>query len=524
MKEFISFVIERRHQIASLAAEHMELTAAAVIISILIGVPLGIFITNHSKTAKVVINFANLVQAIPSLALLGFAISFLGIGMLPAVFMITLYSLLPIIKNTYTGVMNINPQMIESARGIGMSSRQILFMVKVPLALPVIMAGVRISAVTAIGLVTIAALVGAGGLGYLVFSGIQSVNNYMIIAGAVPACILALLVDYLLGRVELLVTPLNMRNIYVSAEDLRRRKAMQKAVFAGAVAVLVAVVAVASGRALVESRQKSITIASKDYTEQQILGNIFSELVEAHTGIKVNRQMSLGGSNMVFTAMKEGLVDMYVEYTGTAYINILKLPNNTNPDEVYKTSKDEFKKLYGIEWLAPLGFNNTYTIAVRKETAEKYNLAKISDLRLHAPGLTFTPTVEFANRPDGLTALEKLYGLQFKAIYPMEAALRYKAISTDSSQVVDAFSTDGLLKEYGLVVLEDDRFLFPPYYAAPVVREETLEKYPELRDVLNMLAGKIDEETMIGLNYQVDVEGKDYRDVAVGFLKSLGLM
>lgn len=208
--EFIQYMIQNKEQILSLVTEHIELTAIAVGCSILVGVPLGILISYVKNLNKPVLGVANVVQAIPSMALLGLSIPLLGIGTLPAVVMVIIYSLLPIIKNTFTGINSISPEMVEAAKGIGLTKAQVLFKIKIPLALPIIMAGVRISAVTAVGLMTMAAFIGAGGLGYLVFSGIRTVNNAQILAGAIPSCILALLVDYLTGLIEKLVTPISL--------------------------------------------------------------------------------------------------------------------------------------------------------------------------------------------------------------------------------------------------------------------------------------------------------------------------
>lgn len=204
---FYQYLLESKNQIAFLLVEHIQLTVVAVLLAILLGVPLGILISYVQRLCKVVLGSVNVIQAVPSLALLGLAIPLLGIGKLPAVIVVMLYSLLPIVKNTNTGLTNINPDTIEAAQGIGLTGFQILTKVQIPLALPVIMAGVRIAAVTAVGLMTIAAFIGAGGLGFLVFSGISTVNNNLIVAGAVPACILALVVDFVVGQIEKKVSP-----------------------------------------------------------------------------------------------------------------------------------------------------------------------------------------------------------------------------------------------------------------------------------------------------------------------------
>lgn len=207
----LNFISNRKNEILELLWQHVELTLAAVCISILIGVPLGILIARVRRMSKPVIGFANIIQAVPSLALLGFLIPLFGIGVVPAVIMVVLYSLLPLVKNSFTGLMNIDKDILEAAKGMGMTTNQILFKVQLPLAMPVIMAGVRITAVTAVGYMTLAAFIGSGGLGYLVFAGVQTVNNNMILAGAIPACLLALLMDFIVWKIEILVTPKGIR-------------------------------------------------------------------------------------------------------------------------------------------------------------------------------------------------------------------------------------------------------------------------------------------------------------------------
>src|SRR5665647_420358 len=207
INSFISFIVDRKSQIIDLSVQHIQLTVFSIVIAILIAIPLGILIVRYRKLSVPVIGFTNVVQSVPSLALLGFLIPILGIGSKPAIIMVVMYSLLPILKNTFTGLTNINPTLIEAADGMGLTNTQVLLKVRFPLAMPIIMSGIRISSVTAVGLMTIAAFIGAGGLGYLVFSGVQTVNNNMILAGAIPACFLAIVLDFVLGKVEDIVVP-----------------------------------------------------------------------------------------------------------------------------------------------------------------------------------------------------------------------------------------------------------------------------------------------------------------------------
>ncbi|NLP34743.1 MAG: ABC transporter permease subunit [Clostridiales bacterium] len=520
---FIKYIIENRNQIIGLTLEHIELTAIAVGIAVLIGVPLGILISYVKKLNKPILGIANVVQAIPSMALLGIMIPLLGIGTLPAVFMVIVYSLLPIIKNTYTGIQSINPQTLEAAKGIGLTKFQILSKVQIPLALPVIMAGVRISAVTAVGLMTMAAFIGAGGLGFLVFSGIRTVNEVQILAGAIPACILALLVDYLMGLVEKLVTPISLQKSIGSKEKQSKDRKHRKVIL-GVTAAGIAMLLIVSALGNLNKADKVIRVAGKDYTEQHILTHMISDLIEDRTDITVDRKVNLGGTQVVFSAMNSGDVDVYVEYSGTAYGDTLNYPPNSDMEEVYNTVKADFKEKYGLEVLQQLGFNNTYVLAVTKETAEQYNLSSISDLRNIASKLTAGTTFEFLNREDGLPGLMKHYDFSFGDTTGLDSSPRYLALVNNETDVVDAFATDALLEKFDLVTLKDDKNFFPPYYAIPVVRGETLEEYPEVEPILNELAAYLSDEVMIGLNYKVDELQMDPENVAQEFLIENGLI
>ncbi|WP_271813557.1 glycine betaine ABC transporter substrate-binding protein [Clostridium beijerinckii] len=524
MNEFLNYIFTSKDQIVTLLLEHIKLTALSVGIAIIIGMPLGILTSYVKKLNKPILGIASVVQAIPSMALLGFAIPFLGIGTSPAIVMVVLYSLLPIIKNTTTGIDSINSDMLEASKGIGLTKFQVLVKVQIPLALPVIMSGIRISAVTAVGLMTMAAFIGGGGLGYLVFSGIRTVNNYQILAGAIPACVLALLVDGLFSIVEKLVTPISLQKANNKSKEAKiRSRKMQKGILAATACVLIGIFAV-SGLSKKISNKKVITIGSKDFTEQEILGNILSELIERKTDISVNRKFALGGTQVIFSAMQNGDVDMSVDYTGTAYGDELKYKPISDVEEVYNTVKKDFKDKYNIEVLKQMGFNNTYTLAVTKETAKKYNLKTISDLSKVSSDITATTTLEFLNREDGLVGLAKKYNLNFKNTVGIDGSPRYAALMNKESDVIDAFSTDGLLKKYDLSVLKDDKNFFPPYYAVPVVRAETLKKYPEIQPLVEEIGDLLNNDVMGELNYEVDELKKDPKDVAVEFLQKNGLI
>lgn len=518
------YILQNKTQIISLLIEHIRLTAISVGLAILIGVPLGILISYVKKLNKPILGAANVIQAIPSMALLGFSIPFLGIGTLPAVTTVILYSLLPIIKNTYTGISNINPQTIEAAKGIGLTKFQILTKIQIPLALPVIMAGVRISSVTAVGLMTIAAFIGAGGLGYLVFSGIRTVNNNQILAGAIPACLLALVVDFLVGIVEKLTTPISLqKDKSTQKKDLMKTRKTQKRILAIS-SIFIILIFVFSAISNVNTNSKVITVGSKDFSEQMILGHMVADLIEENTDISVNRKINLGGTQVCFSALKSDDIDLYIEYSGTAYGDTLGNPPISDMEKVYNTVKNDFKEKYDIEVLNQMGFNNTYTLAVEQELAKKYNLESISDLSLVASNLKSGTSLEFLNRDDGLPGLIKKYNFTFNNSIGLDGSPRYTALVNKEVDVIDAFATDGLLAKFKLKTLKDDKNFFPPYYAMPIVRGETIKEFPEIIPLLEKLSTILTDDIMMELNYKVDELQMEPDDVSREFLEEQGLI
>lgn len=300
-------------------------------------------------------------------------------------------------------------------------------------------------------------------------------------------------------------------------------KAMRKTWIRALVLVLVLLLAAAGCGGKQAAQKPKIVVGSKQFTEQQILGEMVAALLE-DAGYPVERKIGLGGTGVVHQALVSGDVNVYVEYTGTGLTAILKLPVMTDPDQVYEKVKEEYKAKWDLHWLKPWGFNNTYCITIRKEDADKLGVKTISDLVPHAGQMVFACTHEFATRPDGLPGLEKAYGIKFKEVKSMDPGLMYQAIAEKQVDAIGAFATDGRIPALGLFNLVDDKHYFPPYYAAPVVRGDLLKKAPEVADILNKLAGAIDDATMAQLNLQVDQQKKAPADVARSFLKERGLI
>jgi osmoprotectant transport system substrate-binding protein len=269
----------------------------------------------------------------------------------------------------------------------------------------------------------------------------------------------------------------------------------------------------------------TVVVGSKHFTEQEVLGEMLSILIEQRAGLTAVKKLNLGGTMVCFNALRAGDVDVYVEYTGTGLVNILDKEAIRDPDKAYETVKEDFKKKYGLVWLRPLGFNNTYTLTMRKEQAKALGIKTISDLEKYRDRLQPGFDAEFMERPDGYPGLTRHYGFQFKKKpRQMDPGLMYKALQEGAVDVIDGFATDGRIPAYGLVTLKDDRGFFPPYYAAPLARSETLSKYPRLREALNLLGGRISDEAMQKLNFEVDEKERRPADVAREFLKSEGLI
>lgn len=510
-------------EIWALLLEHIELTVTAVAISVLIGIPLGILISYRRRLQTPVLQAANTMQAIPSLALLGFAIPLFGIGRLPAIGVVILYSLLPIIKNTFTGIAQIPPATREAAKGIGLSRWQVLYKIELPLALPVIMAGIRISSVTAVGLMTIAAFIGAGGLGDLVFAGIRTVDTAQILSGAIPACLLALAVDYLLGLVEQLVTPVaSLLENAPSRAHLFRQRRRAKGIVAVVTAALLALGGWTAYRDY-SAEQADLVVGSKDFTENILVAHLFAELIENRTPLQVERRLNLGGTQVAHEALRRGDIDLYLDYTGTVYVSLLKNPPSSDMEKVFTVSKQGLAEK-NITMLPQYSFNNTYTLAVRPEFAAAHNLRSISDLRAVAPQMQVGTTFEFKNRPDGLDGLKQAYRLRFAGEVGIDGSPRYLALANDDVQAIDAFNTDGLLRKFDLVVLEDDQQYFPPYYATPLLRSPVAEAHPEVVALLNELGPHLTNDVMRDLNYRIDELRENPQTVAHDFLQQEGLL
>ena len=493
----------------NLTIEHILISLLAISIASVLGIILGIIISEYRRFSGLILGTVNILYTIPSIALLGFFITITGVGNTTALIALIIYALLPIIRSTYTGIVNINPLIIEASEGMGSTKLQQLFKVKLPLALPVLMSGIRNMVTMTIALAGIASFVGAGGLGVAIYRGITTNNSAMTFLGSLLIAILALVFDFILGLIEKRLT--NHKRV--------KYKINPKLIILGLFIVIFG-----AYFSLNSKKDKTINIATKPMTEGYILGQMLTELIEQDTDLKVNITNGVGGgTSNIHPAIVKGEFDLYPEYTGTSWEAVLKKEASYDESKFDELQK-EYKEKYNLEYVNLYGFNNTYGLAVNKDIAEKYNLKTYSDLAKISNNLIFGAEYDFFEREDGYKELQKVYNMNFKKQIDMDIGLKYQAMKDKKIDVMVIFTTDGQLAISDVVVLEDDKKMYPSYRAGTVVRSEILSEYPELKPVLEKLNNILDDKTMADLNYQVESEGKKPEDVAREYLQEKGLL
>jgi osmoprotectant transport system permease protein len=507
--ELLRFWATHRGELLTLFQQHLVLVIVSTTIAVAIGVPAGILAARRPRLGRLVLGLTSIAQTIPSLALLGFLLPlpFIGgIGPRTALVALSLYALLPIVRTTLTGINGVDRYVVEAGVAMGMTGRQLLFLVELPLAFPSIIAGIRVATVIGVGTATIAAAIGAGGLGEYIFRGLSMVSTTTILAGAIPAAALALVADGLLGWLE---------------RHVKHARLEPSAVMRTAAAAIVVLLLAVLGTAYLSARQPTIVVASKNFTEQVILGELIAQAIEAVGGVRVVRKLNLGGTFVCDRGIRSGDLDVYVEYTGTAVTAVFheEVPHES------AAALARARQLYapsGITVLEPLGFNNTFTMLVRSKDARTLGLRTVEDLRSVASRWTPGFGHEFLQRDDGYPGLVRTYGLAFGS-QPrgMELSLIYRALAEGQVDVIAGDATSALIQALDLTPLEDNRHYFPPYDAIPVVRTAALLRYPVIGDALARLAGRITDRDMRALNAAVDVQHRDVASTVRSFLEGL---
>jgi osmoprotectant transport system permease protein len=492
---------------------HLQLTLLALTVGLAISLPLGILAARVESLERALLGVASVIQTIPSLALLAVMVPLLAafrvqsIGYLPAFIGLTLYSLLPMLRNTVTGLVGVDQSLTEAARAVGMTPRQQLWHVELPLAMPVIVAGIRTSAVWVVGTATLSTPVGATSLGNYIFSGLQTRNLTAVLVGCVAAAVLALALDGTVRALEVGVR--------------RRSRVLAGAGLAVLAALGLSTVAATAAQVWGRGGQRPVVIGAKTFTEQYILSEILARHIAREAGSPTQVRASLG-STVAFDALRSGDIDVYVDYSGTIWATVMRRETvGADRDQVLFEMEQYLTEEHDITLVGALGFENAYAMAMPRGTADRLGVTTISDLARHAGALAMGGDYEFFARPEW-RALEEVYGLHFAERRSMDASLMYQAAAQGSVHVISAFSTDGRIDALDLVVLEDDRQVIPPYDAVILAGPRLGREGPEVIAALQELSGAIDAASMRRMNLAVDRDGEDPGAVAHAFLERRG--
>jgi osmoprotectant transport system permease protein len=495
-------------RVPELLAQHLLLAFAALLLGLVVSLPLAVLSSRNRSVARIALGFASLVQTIPSLALLALFYPILlwlsalvgggipALGFLPSLLALSLYALLPILRNGVTGLANLDPAVLEAADGIGMTRGQRLRLIEAPLVAPILMAGVRTAAVWTIGAATLSTTVGQPSLGDLIFAGLQTQNWTLVLAGCVAAAGLALAVDALLGLAEYGIA--------------RRRRGLVW----GSLGALLAAAALALAPAWPAARG-TVTIGAKGFSEQYILARLIGHRLE-DAGYKVRYREGLG-SAVAFGALAAGNIDVYVDYSGTLWTNQMQRSDVPPRTAIVQGVAEWAKAKHGVTLLGALGFENAYAFAMRGDDARRRGIASLADLASQAGGLDFATDVEFLERPEW-AAVRRAYGLRFQSARPYQPTFMYRALSSGEADVIPAFSSDGRVAADKLAILTDPKGAIPGYDAilllAPRHAGDT-----RFQEALRPLIGAIPVERMREANYRVDRDaGKQSPDQAARWL------
>lgn len=415
------------------------------------------------------------------------------IGWVPAFLTLTAYSVLPILRNTVTGIQGLDPAVLEAARGVGMKNGQMLLRVQLPLAAPMILAGVRTATVWVVGIATLSTPVGATSLGNYIFSGLQTQNHAAVLVGCVAAAALALTLD---GGIRLLEIAAG-----------RRSRRLTFTVTLGLIGLLTFGLLPNGWQSGETDGRPVIRLGSKAFTEQYLLTQLISQRLET-AGYATNQRESLG-SMVIFDALRLGEIDCYVDYTGTIWFNLMNRSEVASAQQVQEEVTAWLRETHGIEAVGSLGFENAYVFAMRRDRAEELGIRTIEDLAQHSHNLILGGDFEFFDRPDW-RAVQSAYNLSFSKQTQFDPTLMYEAVRTEAVDVISAFSTDARIEAFDLLILEDSHRAFPPYDALLMVNRDAAQQ-TQLQAALSPLIDAIDEPTMRAANRRVDIDGQSPR-------------
>lgn len=486
---------------------HLVLTLIAMCLGIAVSIPLGVWASQSDKVKRPLLTLVSIIQTFPSVAILAMAVALLGgrIGLVPAISALVLYSMLPIVRNTVTGLETVPADVVEAARGIGMSARQILVKVRVPLALPVIIAGIRTAAVWTVGLATLSTLVGATSFGNYIFTGLQTRNLVAVTVGSLAAAAMAVVLDAMIGGMQWLA---ENRNQDVDPGKFRRVKFAVLAT--AALGLGIAVVT------LLPDEEVDFIVGGKGFTEQYIIaGLVAAELEEA--GFNVEQRLGMG-TEVVFEATANGTVDVYLEYSGTVWANILGQEDNPGREQIFEAVVRHIESENNMSNVARLGFQNLYAFGMRKDRAAELGVKSIADLVAVSRNLIAAGDLEFFGRPEWIKVRDS-YGIEFAEQLTFDTTLMYTAVDEGQVDVFSAYTTDGRVAAFDLLLLDDPLNALPPYDGFLAASARAMAN-PRFVEVLGRLENSISDEAMRNANRIVDVDGGSVSE-AVAYLQSL---
>jgi len=475
---------------------HVRVSVTALLLGLLVSLPLAVISRGRPLFRGILLGLASVVQTFPGLALLAlfyplllaaaamtlrwFGFGFSAFGFLPAVLALALYSMLPVLRNTITGLNGVDATILEAAKGVGMTERQSLFTVELPLALPVIMAGIRTSAVWVIGTATLSTPIGQTSLGNYIFAGLQTQNWVFVLFGCIAAAILALAVDQLLALIE---------------NGLRNRSRPRTALGVAGVAALIAATLVPT----IARSPSNYIVGAKTFAEQYVLSALIAQRLRA-AGFSASSRPGLG-SNVIFDALLSGDIDVYVDYSGTLWVNQFHRTDMLPREKLLEELKDILAR-QGVTLLGELGFENAYALVMPRKRAEALGIRSIGDLASHAATMSIAGDYEFFSRPEW-ASLQKTYGLSFRAQRTMQPDFMYAAVASGEVDVIAGYTSDGLITKYDLVVLEDSRHAIPPYDAVLLLSPKRARDQA-LQVALKPLLGRIDIADMREANLRAN--------------------
>jgi osmoprotectant transport system permease protein len=514
-----SNLADRFAELPQLLAGHLLLSVSALVVGIAISVPLGIAATRHPRLRGPALTLAGLIQTVPSMALLALMVPLLGgmIGFVPAFIALTLYSMLPVLRNTVTGILEIDPALTEAARGVGMTDRQSLWWVELPLAAPIIIAGIRTATVWVVGMATLSTPVGAPSLGNYIFLGLQTRNWVAVLFGCFFAAGLAIVLDQLIRLMEHAARLRNPRLAWAAGIGLmvilvggllpEATRLVRGPAISGASEIQAAADEAGSKPTLVG---QVLTVGSKGFTEQYILAELLSLELEA-AGATVQRRPNMG-STILFDALRSNTVDVVVDYSGTIWATIMKRPEPIDRTEMLIEVATSLKDDYGVITLGRLGFENAYALAMSRDRAVELGVRGIGDLGPLSDRLTLGGDPEFFGRLEW-SRVREIYGLDAMRTRGMDSTFMYGAVNDAKVDVITAYSTDGRIAAFDLVVLRDPKQAFPPYDAILLLSPRAAKNQQLIRTLVP-LVNAVTDTMMRSANMAVDIDGLSVEDSA----------